>query len=286
MYTISDTHLHKDWNFTYHFCSIKNYDSGEHNHTFYEYFFVISGTALHIYNGQQYVLSKGDLFFIEPNDWHTFVPIEGQDCEWVNVAFISHLIDKAFAYLEVDKHSILQENRKPFRVKLSDYSLQEFIRDHEYLNVIYQLHDNLEMPLHFKKLLLKVIGLLVTRHEQLNRHQEYRQQQGYTPLFETLGNLDNLKVLQEGVPALVRMSGFSHGYLCRVMKEHLNTSPSQYITDLRLAYASNLLLNSDLNIADIAARVGYFSLSHFIKLFKAKYACTPYRYRQKYQVKK
>ena len=285
MHTILSTHLHKDWNFSYYFCDIRSYGNGEHNHAFYEYFFVMSGTALHIYNGEEIVLSKGDLFFIEPDDVHNFKPIDGQDCQWVNVAFASHLIDNAFAYLEIDKNGILGAGKKPFCVKLSDYSLKEFIREHEFLNVIFKLKEELETSLYFKKLLLKIVGLLIIRH------QRHTAQDNYAQLFEMLGNIDSLQVLQEGVPALVRMSGLSHGYLCRVMKERLHTTPSRYITDLRLAYASNLLLNSGQNITDIAGRVGYFSFSHFMRLFKNKYGCTPYKFRQEHagfkaQVKK
>ena len=273
MNIISYSHLHKERNFTYRFCDIKNYNTGAHTHAFYEYFFVMSGTALHVYNGEEIVLEKGALFFIQPEDEHDFLPIDDQDCEWVNVAFSSRHVDNAFAYLELSKDEFLNADKTPFYVKLSDFNRREFVSEHEYLNVLFK--DDLEINVYFKKLLLKVIGLLVTQYEKNAKQDNYAQ------LFDLLGTIDSLQVLQEGVPALVRLSGLSHGHLCRLMKERLNTTPSRHITDLRLACAANLLLHSDLSVLDIAGRVGYFSFSHFMRLFKAKYGCTPLLFRKK-----
>ena len=64
------------------------------------------------------------------------------------------------------------------------------------------------------------------------------------------------------------------------MKEHLHTTPTQYITGLRMVYASNLLVNSDSDILSISLKVGYTSLSHFIATFKKKFQVSPSRYRQ------
>ena len=43
-----------------------------HTHTFYEYFLVTGGSALHMVNGTSQALSKGSLVLIRPEDAHYY----------------------------------------------------------------------------------------------------------------------------------------------------------------------------------------------------------------------
>jgi AraC family cel operon transcriptional repressor len=90
------------------------------------------------------------------------------------------------------------------------------------------------------------------------------------------------EVFVPGVSEMVRLTGKNHSYLCRAFKQHLGTTPTTQINKLRLNYAENLLLNSDLSILDICLETGFESLSHFYRLFERQYAMTPYKYRKKY----
>lgn len=85
-----------------------------------------------------------------------------------------------------------------------------------------------------------------------------------------------------GLPALLELSGLSHEYLCRALKKHLHTTPTEFINVLRLNYASNLLLHSDMEIVDICMESGFSNLSHFYHLFKHKFHTTPAEYRRKH----
>ena len=62
-----------------------------------------------------------------------------------------------------------------------------------------------------------------------------------------------------------------------------NTTVSNYIRDVRLEKAKNLLLNSDLNVSEIVYSVGFTSRSYFCKIFKQKYKANPTSYREKYK---
>lgn len=60
-----------------------------------------------------------------------------------------------------------------------------------------------------------------------------------------------------------------------LFREHIGIAPLQYINELRLKKAMNLLKNSDLSIAEIAAAVGFSDYNHFGRLFRKYYSCTP-----------
>lgn len=82
------------------------------------------------------------------------------------------------------------------------------------------------------------------------------------------------------------------GYACisvsqlfRIFKNEEKTTPVEYITRLRLFYASQMLKESDLPVSRIATSVGYNNYSYFTKVFKNKYGMTPSQYQRKYREK-
>ena len=68
-------------------------------------------------------------------------------------------------------------------------------------------------------------------------------------------------------------------YLAFLFKKYGNNTPSQYITQLKMNKAVNLLLTTDLKIKDIADYVGFYDPYHFSKIFKKKYGRSPQKYR-------
>lgn len=69
-------------------------------------------------------------------------------------------------------------------------------------------------------------------------------------------------------------------HLIRMFHEETGMTPHQYLKQFRLRKACMLLNEPDMRIRDIAAAVGYSSLSSFIAQFKECYGLTPHRYRQ------
>ena len=85
----------------------------------------------------------------------------------------------------------------------------------------------------------------------------------------------------QGTAALVGLSGKSHAYVCRMFRKYLAMSPTEYINELRMAYAENLLLNTDMEIVDISLEIGLDNVSYFYDLFKRRHnLMTPHVYRQ------
>lgn len=73
--------------------------------------------------------------------------------------------------------------------------------------------------------------------------------------------------------------GTNRTYLSRYLNERLHTSFYDYINGLRLAFATNLLRESDLNISTIAQMAGFNSYSTFRRCFLARYGMAPLEYR-------
>ncbi|WHY21395.1 response regulator [Paenibacillus sp. G2S3] len=69
-------------------------------------------------------------------------------------------------------------------------------------------------------------------------------------------------------------------YCCELFKKVTNMTFSQYMTDLRMKKAVELLQNSNLSIADVCKNVGYSDYFYFNKVFKRNIGCTPSKYRK------
>lgn len=78
---------------------------------------------------------------------------------------------------------------------------------------------------------------------------------------------------------LAASANVSKSECARCFKESLHTTPYNYLIELRLANAAELLESTDIPIGEIAARVGFNQLSHFGKMFREKTGCSPREYR-------
>ncbi len=87
----------------------------------------------------------------------------------------------------------------------------------------------------------------------------------------------NVDVLAEAV-------GVSRTHLYRRMKNRLDVSPSDYIRNIRLKKACELLKNDDLDITQISYALGFSSQSQFSTTFKRFMGMTPSEYRSKHKI--
>ena len=71
-------------------------------------------------------------------------------------------------------------------------------------------------------------------------------------------------------------------YLGQVFKKEMHNSFSQYLNQIRIKRAQQLLLHSNLNINEIADEIGYNNTNYFSKMFKKLNGITPKEFRDAY----
>jgi TolB-like protein/AraC-like DNA-binding protein/Tfp pilus assembly protein PilF len=86
---------------------------------------------------------------------------------------------------------------------------------------------------------------------------------------------ENISNEQFGVSELAREIGMSRSNLLRRIKKLSNLSVSQFINQVRLKDAMELLREQTLTVSEVSYRVGFNSTSYFIKCFREFYGYSP-----------
>jgi two-component system response regulator YesN len=70
-------------------------------------------------------------------------------------------------------------------------------------------------------------------------------------------------------------------YISNIIKEKTGLTYKEYLTNLRITKAQELLLSQNMTVTDVCESVGYIHLPHFIKTFKHITGFTPSNYSQR-----
>ena len=78
---------------------------------------------------------------------------------------------------------------------------------------------------------------------------------------------------------LARSCGLSESHFRKVFEKYMNMRPMDYVNFVRIQRGCALLRETDLTVAMVSEKVGYDSISTFIRNFKRLIGCTPNRWK-------
>jgi len=257
-----------------HFPLVEQIATQVHQHDFHEIFLIVTGSVNHHVNDATQVLTSGSLVFVRPDDAHFYSNDGNANCELINLAFLSRTFSHMVEYLQLDMVAleILRTPLSP-HIRLSN-------TEHKALTTQLKTwgrglyRDKSHSRIVLRALLAQLIGYFQSNHhaELSDNSPEWLKQ-----LTEEMHITKNLV---EGRDALMRLANRTPEYVGRAFKTYLGVTPSQFINDLRLDYASELLLQSNDPIIEICYEVGFGNLSHFYHLFKDRWGCSPLEFRK------
>jgi len=98
-------------------------------------------------------------------------------------------------------------------------------------------------------------------------------------IFEYTFNNFHRKITIEEVAAVIAMSKHS---FCRYFKSKTKKTYLDFLIEVRIGHACRLLIEQDMNVAEISYACGYNNISHFYHQFKAVTQKHPLEYRSHY----
>ncbi|QHT61275.1 AraC family transcriptional regulator [Paenibacillus lycopersici] len=262
-----------DIHYAYH-KSISNI-TDMHDHDFYELFLVTKGSVLHLINGKKELLEAGTLCFVRPSDVHCYAGDGNRPVELLNLAFSPRMAEAMFGYLGdgLDAEGLLSSPMPPVK-QIGTYQT-DIIRD--------KLHEITVLPGMQKKQIRSEIRVF-TADIFMSCFSDRPEAAATLTVPDWLVDLANEMRIKEnfaeGLPRLYELSGKSPEHLTRVVKKCFGKTPTEWINEIRLQYAANLLVQTDDAIVSICMEAGYENLSHFYHLFKERFDSTPAKFRK------
>ncbi len=249
-----------------------------HSHEYYEIFITVSGTVTHLINGRKQNLPEGTLVFIRPDDVHSYVyeTPERRDVTFVNLAFTRQTAESLFSYLSPDFPSTeLLSREMPPSVLLSDVEKKNLLARVEELNLV-RWQDKKALKVRMRTLLAEIFVRFF--------YSSPKEENPVVPVWlsSLLRDMESPEHFIIGMERMISLSGKSREHLARSMQKYYGKTCAEYINELRLNYASNLLLHTDTSVIDVCYDCGFQSVSYFYRVFKGKYGVSPKEFCRRY----
>lgn len=246
-----------------------------HYHDYYEIFIITDGKCIHRVNDEEQYLEKGTMVFIRPDDRHSYDFYDCTDCQFANISFYRDVVEASFDYFgdRIFLQKIINSNLPPYIV-LSSSDMDVIIKKSEQMH-FYATIDKFKARILAKSLLIDALTYYLLSYQNENKKPIPI---WFDSLLLQLQKKDNFTV---GLEKLYSISGRSAGHLNRVFKQYLDTTPTAYINHLKLRYAKNLLLTTNMSIIEISLEAGFENLSHFYHMFSKNFGVPPGKIRCK-----
>lgn len=203
-------------------------------------------------------ISEGTILLLKPGEWHTYRPDEasGWECYWVgfNGSVTKNLIEeKPLIHIGYDEEMVglyrkileVSNGERPgYRQLLSGILI------HLLAYLFFREKDNNWKD---KVVLNKIDKARLMIREKLNS-----------------------PVSPEELAAELNMS---YTWFRRMFRQYTGLAPAQYITQLKIQKARELLSVTSMPIKEIALELGYESIDYFSTLFKKQTGATPGQFR-------
>lgn len=252
----------------------------EHDHTFFELVYILSGTGLQWINNNKFPYHDGHLFMITPGDFHSFeiqtttkfINIKFNDIYIHSAVFGAENIQRLEFILQHANHQpgcILRNKTDKLLVKpMIEAIIREYVNRNLYSKeIITQLINTI--------IIVVARNIAMFLPEQVDECSEEKSLNILQYIQSNIYQPDKIKT-----KAISQQFGISASYLGRYFKKHTNETMQQYILNYKMKLVENRLLHSEMRINEIVSELGFADESHLNKLFKKYKGCTPTTYRK------
>ncbi len=253
-----------------------------HYHDYTELLFGVSGCAMAYVGTECYPLTAGSMIIVHDQELHT-VDGNGAESEYIVVKFLpSILFSEEQTLLEYTYARLLMQNVHDGKIFFEKGELE----DTPIPELFYHMMEEWVGQVFAYELSLRADVMTVIMHIMRMWQQQNPDISDITVTAVQSELIQNaIEYIQAHFAELseeecAHAMGVSASYFSRVFKKGMKTSFCSYLTQIKLKAAEKLLLSSENSMTDIAERVGFSTVSHFIASFRKRYRVSPAQYRR------
>jgi AraC-like DNA-binding protein len=257
-----------------------------HWHNVFEINYVIKGELSWQTPDHSYLVSKGEIDFLNTGVLHTCSAIGDTPCEYYTILFDMHFLSGMYNSIYEEKYILPVMRNSALQLwQVKPDSLQHLKMIETVLRTV---EISREEPFAFE---FDLRNLLSDFWKMLLLDTEEIRAQASDVIRTSSTDTERLKLMTRYIKEhcgekltledIAAAADISTRECTRCFARCINTSPIVYLTQTRLSMAADLLSGSAKSIIEISEECGFSSPSYFGKVFREAMGCTPKEYRDK-----
>lgn len=264
-----------------------------HTHNYVEVIYMCQGSTRHIINGNEVVLGKGELLFLNQHAIQEIYPAGENDIA-VNFIILPEFFDGALRMMETEENMLRQFVIDCLRGEGSNGSKRisgGLMPSAGYLH--FKVADVLPIQNLVENLIWTIMNKQSNKRSinQMTMGLLFLQLMNQIDRVETDGAEDGQKFMmtvlrfieehyRDGeLSDLAEEMHYDLYWMSREIKKQSGKTYTELVQQKRLSQAAYLLTNTKMSVMDIGLAVGYENMSYFHRIFQARYGMTPRKYR-------
>lgn len=256
---------------------ISNITTHRHSHDFIEIVYVLRGSGTHEIDDVTYTILPGCFYVVDSGEIHNLNFDETS--EYFNLFVKEDFLQTTILHLEeqsIDGLTLLRSRKK------NDPSVRFLGEKNELIHSLFRsFYSELrqtECPP--KALLRNYLSLILLEYESaLAQRQQAREPDLVLPRVADYINLhykENLRIEE-----IAEAYNYNPVYFGRLFQKYYGQSLKNYVIDLRLTCAAELLETTDYTVEEVALQSGFGNKLQFYKKFKERFGDTPKEYKNR-----
>ncbi|WP_105616188.1 AraC family transcriptional regulator [Vallitalea okinawensis] len=249
-----------------------------HQHEFLTINYITSGTCDYIINDKSYLAKKGDIIILNPFTSHYKEITSTEDVS------IFHFGLNDIEIKGVEKNR-LQTSCPVLSIK--KYKQELYNCYHEIMTV--QEKKDIGWELLNKALILKFLIIILKElspinSEKIEHYFNFETYDKHTVVETIITYINENYMKKVSIEQFSQSTYLSSNYISKIFKEITGDTLINYLINLRIEKAKQILEEGHFTIQEVSQKVGYEDPYYFSKLFKKKYGCSPSEYKAQKEV--
>lgn len=247
-----------------------------HDHDHWEFLIITSGVCRNKINGNSLIMNKGDALLIRPKDYHCLVNADKKEPPFAHINLI--IRDSAVKDFCDGIDGTLYTNLQNAPLFVQTLSGTDYNHAIDYTtNFLSQKFINRDCNLIAKLFICFVLEKTISQlFVENSRYPEW--------IYSILRKINTPSNADVFPKAILAESPYSHAYTSKVFKQYTGQTLSDYINNVKMTKACELLTQSKLSTLEIANLLGFYSLSYFNHLFKKTFGVSPRQYHNRNKI--
>lgn len=245
-----------------------------HAHGFYELYYLLGGERVYFMNGSVYLVQKGDLMIVHPNDLHSTASSEVPEFERVLVN-----VSPDFLAIDQPRTTELLTSRPSGLIR---FSMREQARvERLLLQMLAECDEQqLDYDLCVRASLLELLVCIRRAEQQMRKTPQTSNHPMHQKISEIAAYIHTHYPESITLDSVAKTFFISPSYLSRVFLKLTGFHFREYVQVVRIREAEKRLKTTKDKVQIIAEQVGFEHIAHFNRVFKKQTGFSPLRYRK------